>query len=1158
MFEFHISRQARDRYQFDQGLFSLRGNVIFANFHASRLFAQKMNQARDLVTFPEQAVRASQINAMGLIDEILHHALNLYQENRNPQAMLQAMAWLESRLGKSAVDRALLEFTKEFPPLVVYQGKQSPMEYLAGQTDGKPNQAIALEELLMLWVANKNPACEPFHELFDDDRLVDETVYSRIMMELYNFFETQPKFGPAGQNIIDMLRSPAIAVPNSLSGQLDYIRTHWAELLGRYLYRMLTSLDFLKEEERIPFLGPGPALIPVFRRGLFGSGEEGEPEKFSPDREWMPNLILIAKNSYVWLDQLSKKYQRSITRLDQIPDEELDQLASWGFTGLWLIGLWERSKASAVIKQLCGNPEAIASAYSLANYVIANDLGGEESYLNLRDRAWQRGIRLASDMVPNHMGIDSSWVIDHPEWFISLDYSPYPAYSFTGPDLSPDPRISIHIEDHYYDRTDAAVVFKRYDHRSGETRYIYHGNDGTSMPWNDTAQLDYLNPQVREAVIQTILSVARRFPIIRFDAAMTLAKRHYQRLWFPEPGTGGAIPTRADHGLTKEQFDAAMPVEFWREVVDRAAVEAPDTLLLAEAFWLMEGYFVRTLGMHRVYNSAFMNMLRNEDNAKYRQVIKNTLEFDPEILKRYVNFMNNPDERTAVEQFGKGDKYFGICTLLATLPGMPMFGHGQVEGFSEKYGMEYRRAYWDEQVDTYLVDRHKREIFPLLHQRALFAGVEHFLLYDFFTSEGGVNEDVYAYSNGRGNERALVVYHNRFADARGWIRTSVGFSVKTGSGDQRLITQRTLAEGLGIQPRPNSFVIFRDQASQLEYIRTVSELVSSGFYIELHAYETHVFVDFRQVDDDDWQSYRQLYSYLAGRGVPNIQDALRELVIRPVLEPYRMVANSGYWQFLKSNVCSKANIEVSPFLLSEAKEKMGALVNGIIYLNPSLQTDHEILQLTSNALNSLLSFPVLSLKYPAPGLRNAQRAFKWLNNGFLVSPQRWYPWFAWVFLHNLAKLNPAIESESQVLSWMDQWNLNKVLLEAFISVGMDAQSADHRLLLVRLLVQQKSWHRKHAKSTLKTIMESWLSIGEVRYFLGINRYQDRLWFNQEAFEEFIWSMSVLAVLDVLEDESATSTQIIEQILGVYEISQHLLKAEKKSKYQLNLLLAQLK
>ena len=56
------------------------------------------------------------------------------------------------------------------------------------------------------------------------------------------------------------------------------------------------------------------------------------------------------------------------------------------------------------------------------------------------------------------------------------------------------------------------------------------------MPWNDTAQLNYLNPDVREAVIQTILHVARQFPIIRFDAAMTLAKKHVQAPVVPEPG----------------------------------------------------------------------------------------------------------------------------------------------------------------------------------------------------------------------------------------------------------------------------------------------------------------------------------------------------------------------------------------------------------------------------------------------------------------------------------------------------------------------------------------------------------------------------------------------------------------------------------------------
>ena len=126
---------------------------------------------------------------------------------------------------------------------------------------------------------------------------------------------------------------------------------------------------------------------------------------------------------------------------------------------------------------------------------------------------------------------------------------------------------------------------------------------------------------------------------------------------------------------------------------------------------------MRTLGMHRVYNSAFMNMLKTEDNAGYRLTLRNTLEFDPGVLERFVNFMSNPDEQTAVEQFGSGEKYLGVAAMLATLPGLPMFAHGQVEGFREKYGMEFTRAFWNEEPDRGLVERHERFIFPLLRRR---------------------------------------------------------------------------------------------------------------------------------------------------------------------------------------------------------------------------------------------------------------------------------------------------------------------------------------------------------------------------------------------------------------------------------------------------------
>ena len=899
--EFHVSSEARARYRLNETLFELSGNVILANLRAVRGLAAEMTARRRSDGVADATINPGELNALGLVDEILHAVVGLYREQEDPEAIDDALDHLDEVLGAEAVDATLARFTTRFPPLAVHRGELTALDYLAGETDGTPNREIALEELANCWLANANPAADAFRELFDDADLAAATRYRAVIAEIGRFFAVRTPFGPHSQDLVTMLRAPAVAEPTSLGGQLRWIRAHWGAFLaaalgdrfGTLLDRLVMGIDIAAEDERALWLrfhgGPGggaAAEPPDF-------GElDVEPERFSEDKAWMPRAVLMAKSTYVWLDQLSKSYGRPIGRLDEIPDEELDRLARWGFSGLWLIGLWERSLASQRIKQLRGNPDAVASAYSLRDYAIAEDLGGEAAYTNLRDRAWARGIRLASDMVPNHMGIDSRWVMEHPDWFLSRPDAPYPAYGFSGPDLSDDPRVGVYLEDHYWDATDAAVVFKREDRWSGQVRYVYHGNDGTSMPWNDTAQLDYLRPDVREAVIQTILAVARRFPIIRFDAAMTLAKKHIERLWYPEPGQGGAIPSRAESAMPKEAFDAAIPVEFWREVVDRVAAEVPDTLLLAEAFWLMEGYFVRTLGMHRVYNSAFMNMLRDEKNAEYRLVVKNTLEFDPEILKRYVNFMNNPDEKTAVEQFGTSDKYFGIATVMSTMPGLPMFGHGQVEGFAEKYGMEFRRAYWDERPNEGLVSRHEWQIFPLLHRRRLFAEVRDFRLYDVIDDGGHVNEDVFAYSNRSGDERALVIYHNRFGTMHGRIRQSVAFAEKSADGEKHLV-RSTLAEGLGLTDAPGAVAVYRDVLAGLEHVREISDLRAHGFRVVLDAYATHVYLGWREVAGDAAAEYRALAFELAGAGVPSIEAALAERRLRPLHDAVAIVMNEG-------------------------------------------------------------------------------------------------------------------------------------------------------------------------------------------------------------------------------------------------------------------------
>ncbi len=880
--DFRLARLAREQYGLAD--LTLEPNLATARTIAARLAAGRnatgaAGQAQGAAGTDEAAakpVTPGELQAAGILITILGRLIDQYRDSTAPDALQLAADRLQADVGPSGLAATVQAFPIEFPRQLEQPEPADP--------------EVALAQLLLLGVLSENPAVAPFGELIDLRPLRARAAAApRVRAALESELDSRPAFPGDARSLIDLLREPAQAAPGSLADQLRYIRIHWGErfapLLGDLLDRLLVALDVLAEERHAADLAwqsvqpdaglSGPAEVYTYE------GEAAESEQFSVDRDWMPRLILVAKSTYVWLDQLSRQYGRDIRTLDAIPGAELATLAQRGITGLWLIGLWERSRASARIKQLRGQPDAVASAYSLDDYAIAQDLGGPAALDSLRRRAADHGVRLASDMVPNHMGIDSRWVIDHPDWFLSLDASPFPAYAFNGPDLSDDDRVGIRIDDHYYDASDAAVVFQRVDRATGNVRYVYHGNDGTTFPWNDTAQLDYSKEDVREAVIRTIVAVAHQFPVIRFDAAMVLAKRHIERLWFPEPGAGGAIPSRAGRGMSRRAFEALMPHEFWREVVDRVAVEAPGTLLLAEAFWLLEGYFVRTLGMHRVYNSAFMNMLRDEQNDEYRMVMKNTLEFDPAILGRFVNFMSNPDEKTAVEQFGTGDKYFGVAAMLATLPGLPMLGHGQVEGYREQYGMEFRRARLQEAVDSGLLAHHERTIFPLLHRRAQFAGSESFRLYDFETGPDQVNEDVFAYTNcGQDGERSLVLFHNRYADVHGRLRRSSAYAERGADGDKHLV-QATIGEGLGLAAGPGRWLILRNAMTGLEELRATSAIVDDGFEADLGAYSCRVYVDLRDVVDGPNEPWSRLAERLAGGAVPSLTDALADLVLEP-------------------------------------------------------------------------------------------------------------------------------------------------------------------------------------------------------------------------------------------------------------------------------------
>ena len=334
MRELRVGRTSRERYELDDRHLGPDGELLVDEFAAARRLAARLNER---AAGGAPSAHAGEIVALGLLHEIGHALIDNYEREVRPNVFGEALAELDDQLGRRSVDEVLNRLAAEF-------GRE-------------PERPDLLESLLLLDVAAENPASQPLHPLVDPGPVSAAKAYPAMTRSIDGLFSDDADDG-GGETLVDLLRAPARHSPTSLAGQLRYARERWGSILPPDLAaRLVAGEDLLAEEERGLHLrfGGGGGGRPAVAEGPSFVGAEGEPERFSADREWMPRLVLAAKSTYVWLDQLSRSYGREIRTLDAIPDEELDTLARRGISGLWLIGLWQRSKASETIKRWRGN-----------------------------------------------------------------------------------------------------------------------------------------------------------------------------------------------------------------------------------------------------------------------------------------------------------------------------------------------------------------------------------------------------------------------------------------------------------------------------------------------------------------------------------------------------------------------------------------------------------------------------------------------------------------------------------------------------------------------------------------------------------------------------------------------------------------------------------
>ena len=362
------------------------------------------------------------------------------------------------------------------------------------------------------------------------------------------------------------------------------------------------------------------------------------------------NPVIYEINTWVWLNQLSRKYDRQIC-LGNVPPPELEELAAWHFDAVWLMGVWQRGPATRMsalnyVREYrtalpdISEADVPGSAYAIHDYQVEAALGGREGLAAFRDRLRRRGIKLILDFVPNHVATDHRWINEHPDYFIRG----------APEDLEAQP----------------AQYFRARSAR-GEEQVIAHGRDPYFPAWIDTAQLNAFQPGLREEIVETLIDIGSQCDGVRCDMAMLATNAIFGHTWRDR---ASEAPTR----------------EYWPAIISAARKAHPRMLFLAEVYWDLE-HELLSQGFDYTYDKRMYDRLINRDV----QGIKAHLRADPSYLSSNIRFIENHDEPRAMESLGE-DRQKAAATLICTLPGAALLHQGQLEGRRIKLPVQINRA----------------------------------------------------------------------------------------------------------------------------------------------------------------------------------------------------------------------------------------------------------------------------------------------------------------------------------------------------------------------------------------------------------------------------------------------------------------------------------
>ena len=455
-----------------------------------------------------------------------------------------------------------------------------------------------------------------------------------------------------------------------------------------------------------------------------------------------------------------------------------------------------------------------------------------------------------------------------------------------------------------------------------------------------------------------------------------------------------------------------------------------------------------------------------------------------------------------------------------------MIGHGQIEGYREKYGMEYQRAYYDEKPNQWLIDQHERRIFPLLRKRYLFANVDNFNIYDCVGSNG-VEESVYAFVNGSGKERTLVLVNNRYERAFGTISISAPKLKK--NGEEKKMVRINLAENLNLTYGSRNYCIMDCFSDGLSYIIPSISLFD-GFTFSLNGYEARVFWNIREVEDTDG-CIDSLYKEYGERGIRDINKALAMMRLKPVYNVLDKARDEKFIGIIEDIIKNESTKEKERELLLELAEIYSTLYEIYPTLEESVKGQIGAVPMDVEAQPVIKLIKALSKAFGSKGPKTFQ---SWTSLDESIK----------ILIAETLLLIPFADEKTPkaLMETADRLMLDEFFSEYTSLMGLDdnqrrALSHEAALMLSAIILYKED----EVEKTPTLMLSCLLNDRGVMNLVQCHEYQGTVWYNKESMQRAIVICS-LSYFVSSHERTAKETD---------QFARTLLEKEIKSGYKLS-------